>query len=336
MCESARAKVKMGRSRWVYVTPEEAEELNSAGSHLQTIVIGNNSSGAATGKRNRSSAGAAGSTYVGGKKKRRVSVSYSSEDSLKKRLNSKKEPAPHLEHHATLTFSISQELLKKIAESSLGQSIVELIICNNADDEGLVEFKSVKFPNLRSLMLERQGLKTLTLKKRNAPKLEKLIVKGAGGFIKKFDLDLPKLKEVEFECTGNDGTWEEFEKSIARCPNLETFHSHKLWFVGGVFIMPNCRSLTLSRPDGMSELALWAPRIQEINLLACHDLFTAQILDEIPDAIKKELPSKKGYEFNGEPSKYVLNMMCTGNIQEGNIKTHNRCLNVYGEMPPLD
>ena len=333
------------RGQWV-LEPSNSESDSATGSTPETVETEQKSSSAAGGKRKRSVAGAESSgdsssrkgiATLGEKKKyRRVSVSYSSKETLKRRLNSKKEPAPHLEYCVAIGFSIKQELLKEFAQSTLGDSLVELTIIADFEDS-IVEFGSVRFPKMESLTLDGLGLKTVTFTQHNTPKLKKLtIIDPMNKYIKKFDLDLPFLRSAQFDWVSNDGTYEDFEKSIAKCPNLELFRSRKLWNVGGTLILPNCKSLTFSRPDGMETLALWAPRIEEIHLLACHSLERVDILDEIPDVVKKELVPFEVGKVNGEPSKYVLNLSSTGPIEEGNIKTHRRCLGFYGEMSPSE
>lgn len=228
---------------------------------------------------------------------------------------------------------MTQECLEKLATSALGGKVVSLKLAGGCFFGGEkwvpLDFEKVKFPELRVLEIDGEGIKTIYFTVDNCPKLERLSVvdpwnRGVEGFY----VVLPLLREVVLDFVTIDDS-SHFAYSLSRCPKLRSFVSHKLWGVGGgdgdedLLVLPKCRYLRFSRADSLEVLRVWAPRIKNIELLCDYNLDYAEIVDEIPQTLQKELNGKEYESQRERGSKYKLEI-CNADIKEGNIASHER------------
>jgi hypothetical protein len=66
-----------------------------------------------------------------------------------------------------------------------------------------------------------------------------------------------------------------FCPSLPVCPNLTSFHSYKLWGLGGPchqLHLPKCYNLGLNRAHDLQRLELWPPSLMSLNLHACYGI----------------------------------------------------------------
>lgn len=268
-------------------------------------------------------------------KKRRVTkLRYTTAKGFLRRCGQDTPGDDSVDFSAELTFSVSQTQLEKLAESTIGASLVEMTINtrNHATNEQTkpLDFTKMKFLALRRLHLLGQVITKTHFTKENTPKVELLEIREPCNRIADvFYLDLPELKTLHVDSmTMADGA--EFALSIGRCAKLETFTSNKLSSLGGnvehganCFLMPNAIHVHFSRSNGLRAIKLWAPRLKHVAFLACQDLEFCSVIETVPEYCKETFPGKE-YEFDGEQSKYVAHITgtyCVG----GNLVTNPRC-----------
>ena len=62
----------------------------------------------------------------------------------------------------------------------------------------------------------------------------------------------------------------DFGKSVSACPKLKSVYGYKLWGLGDAkhkLSLPECKSISLDRSDGLYHLDLTAPKLTELELL---------------------------------------------------------------------
>mmetsp|Transcript_14628 Transcript_14628/g.22030 ORF Transcript_14628/g.22030 Transcript_14628/m.22030 type:complete len:423 (+) Transcript_14628:41-1309(+) len=155
------------------------------------------------------------------------------------------------------------------------------------DNTPRIDFTMVRFPKLVDLTLDCIDLQHIHFDQENTPNLERLDIKNSRDCDYIY-LDLSHLQSVGFEfVTLNDAT--DFGPSLSRCSKLESFSSYKLWGLShhsGIqshpIINENLESLSLYRSDDLDGVALWCPKLSDLNLQACYSIEFLRLFAEYP------------------------------------------------------
>jgi hypothetical protein len=166
-----------------------------------------------------------------------------------------------------------QYRLQKISESFTGLRYLNIALEFTDDDSNVLDFKNVRFPELREIELECVHLNDIYFTRENTPKLESLYMINCSAADVILDLEhLSKISMHHVELDDGDL----FGESISKCPNLVEFDSYKLWGLGGChqrISLPKCVSLNLYRADDLQELTIsQAPELRYLNLQACYGI----------------------------------------------------------------
>ena len=177
----------------------------------------------------------------------------------------------------TLSFPMTQELLRELSASTLGRSVTELWFEPEYDDHlPWIDFDddAVRFPVLKSIDLTCQGLASIEFTKDRTPLLEHLnIDQPCNRVMGVVNFDLPELKHFALDFVTMEGDGCELGLSLSRSPKLEAFFGYKLWGLGvgrrkhaHFLVLPSCETLSFYRSDDLDHLILYAPRLKDLNL----------------------------------------------------------------------
>lgn len=142
-----------------------------------------------------------------------------------------------------------------------------------------------------------------------------------------FDLHLPNLKELVFQCTVPYP--KALSKSLLACPRIEVFSAHKIWCedIPSLYL-PSCKQFTFRRGDCVSKLHLYLPRAEHVNLDANYDLSDLKFLTQGRREIKAFCPKP------GEPQSQftvsVVNAFCGLKKGPQYLLSHPRVTEVVG------
>jgi len=94
----------------------------------------------------------------------------------------------------------------------------------------------------------------------------------------KWEIKCPNL--VELEMQNHTPPVKNFGRALVNCPRIETYFSHKYWNneTLPILYLPNCTKFTFRRGDQTFSLRLYLPKVKELNLDACYDLKTVEML----------------------------------------------------------
>ena len=192
----------------------------------------------------------------------------------------------------TLSFPMTQELLRALSASTLGRSVTELWFEPEYDDHlPWIDFDddAVRFPVLKSIDLTCQGLASIEFSKERTPLLEHLnIDQPCNRVMGVVNFDLPELKHFALDFVTVEGEGCELGLSLSRSPKLESFFGYKVWGLGvgrrkhaHFLVLPSCETLSLYRSDDLDHLILYAPRLKELNLQAAYSIESVRIIDDL-------------------------------------------------------
>ena len=235
-----------------------------------------------------------------------------------------------------VTFNMKQEDLTQLATSDIGSKLKELSFTPKyGSRSAVIDFSQVQFPALEKLEIHHQVIEAIDFTQENYPELQSLTIEQITAKNPSyFKTDLPKLRFMSFQFITIDDPLG-FGDSLSSSPNLEYFSGYKLWGLGTSkkhthrLVLPKCEELDLYRSDDLTYLKIWAPKLQSLNLQACYSLEEVTILDRKPNGYSGE-----EYGFNGDPSKYTLNLV-NAPKPKGNVTTHQRCKKILEEFEEL-
>ena len=195
----------------------------------------------------------------------------------------------------TLSFPMTQELLRALSASTLGRSVTELDFSPEYDDHmPWISFRddAVRFPVLKSIDLTCQGLASVEFSQERTPLLEHLNIDQpcngpySGGM--EINFDLPELKHFALDHVTVEREECELSRSLSRSPKLESFFGYKVWGLGvgrrkhaHFLVLPSCETLSFYRSDDLDHLILYAPRLKDLNLQACYSIESVRIIDDL-------------------------------------------------------
>jgi len=235
-------------------------------------------------------------------------------------------------YEVSVKAHMNQDFLEALALSTIGINMTSLTCYPEYDDHTpIVDFSKVHLPNVKSISLTCQGVKSVHFTIENTPLLESLSIESNGPQpLEYFLLHLPNLSHLSFQFVHIDNP-SGFGKSLSKCPNLESVDCYKLWGLGvpksktHVLVLPKCESLDFYRSDDLTYLKIWAPNLESLNLQACYSIEEVKILDNKPNGY-----TGPAYSFSGTPAKYRVNCLNTSR-PKGNVLVHPRCAVIFPE-----
>lgn len=142
-----------------------------------------------------------------------------------------------------------------------------------------------------------------------------------------FDLLLPNLKELVFQCTSPNP--KALAKSLLNCPRIERFFAHKFWAeqIPSLYL-PSCKDFTFRRGDCVIKLHLYLPKAKHVNLDANYDLSDIKFLTQGRKEIQAFCPKP------GEPQSFftvsVVNAFAGLKRGPSYLLSHPRVSDVVG------
>jgi hypothetical protein len=146
-------------------------------------------------------------------------------------------------------------------------------------------------PRLQELSIDAVLMEKLVLTKDLTPLLKKLTLVNVGDIEKcDFRVTLPLLQDVKIHFLDDKST-KRINNMLAAAKNLVSFESYKLQVWGDAlkFASNDLVSIAIRRSDCLEAIEVWAPRLQQLDVVACYDMSKIGILTD--HALRSELPS---------------------------------------------
>ena len=138
---------------------------------------------------------------------------------------------------------------------------------------------AVSMPQLETVRLIDVCFSKIKFNESLTPKLQSIEMQNVPSDCQ-MDVLSPQLKhfEMNYYNPPRDETW--IHRMLASATQLQTFDSYKLCVTTLTFASNHLVRIKLHRSDILSELTIWAPALEELNLQACYDLERLYILED--------------------------------------------------------
>ena len=214
-----------------------------------------------------------------------------------------------------------------LAASALGRHLQHLHIRPKYEDVNplILDFRGVAFPQLKSLVMNRQAIRALDFTGATTPLLENIDIEAPCAVrVSYVHLKLPLLKTLWLKrVTLSCSEW--FGDSISRCPRLECLGGYKIWGLATTkskplrLVCPAVKHICFWRADDLNYLKIWAPKLEELDLTGAFDIDTVQLMIRRP----KDISGPKFYIGNDGPTKYCVNLSSTRYGYPYELKSHD-------------